>query len=288
MKKIFAAFLTLALLGALAVSALAADTSSAATGSSDVPQNGYSIEINGQDAGSKAVLMVPARAVGEKLGFRVTWQHGTVLLDDGQMHTTVTIGQDSYLVSTSIAGVIGTTAPFSLGVPPYMTGGVTYVPLELFDVLLGQGAVTVDGSTIRIQTAASSSAQIANPFQDCATLREAADAAGFSLTVPETVSGYGAPTYQVIPGELLQLRYTGADKELMIRKAVGSQDCSGDYTDYTQTETVTVNGISVTLRGENGTVSVAIWTDGGYAYALDAQEGSLTRSAALALAAAVR
>lgn len=121
----------------------------------EAPQPGYALQIDGEDTGARACVMVPLRAVAEKLGFQVTWNgDGTVLLDDGAMHTTVTIGEDRYQVASSRPGLVGMSAPFSLGVPPYVVKGAAYVPLGLFDALLGsqEGAVTMEDGVIRLNT----------------------------------------------------------------------------------------------------------------------------------------
>lgn len=50
-------------------------------------QPGYVLRIDGEDTGARACIMVPLRAVAEKLGFTVTWNgDGTILLDDGVIY----------------------------------------------------------------------------------------------------------------------------------------------------------------------------------------------------------
>jgi len=298
LNKKLAALLALSLVSALTVSAFAAGKSTASTtdtAEENAPAAGcYTVQVDGKSIGAKGCVMVPLRAVAEKLGFTVTWKNGAVLVDDGQLHTTVTIGKDLYLVSTSVSGAIGTTAPFSLGTPPYVANGVTYVPLGLFEVLLGnaEGAVSVSGSTVNIKKTGteSGSAQIANPFVDCETLSDAAKLAGFSITVPDTAAGCSKREFQAISGELIQVFYQdqNGEEQLMIRKTTGSEDCSGDYNNYAAVETVAVGGSQVTMKGNDGKVSVAVWTDGTHAYAIDASNGGLTRAAMSALVASVR
>ena len=72
---------------------MTAEAEDIAQGPAEKPQSGYTLKIDGEDTGVRACVMVPLRAVGEKLGFTVTWNgDGTILLDDGVMHSTVTIG----------------------------------------------------------------------------------------------------------------------------------------------------------------------------------------------------
>lgn len=138
--------------------------------------------------------------------------------------------------------------------------------------------------------------QIPNPFVET-TREEAERLSGLSFTVPETVEGYNSCIFMAIENELIQAYYTkenvqpadsgdgqGTDQsdndtidpstvqdtdELLIRKAAGSDDISGDYNNYEQISFATVNDVEVTMKGNNDLVSVAIWTDNGYTFAVD-------------------
>lgn len=113
-------------------------------------------------------------------------------------------------------------------------------------------------------------AYMANPFVDYSSLADAARAAGFELTAPETVEGYTAnQMIQVMNGIMIQVIYFDeSENRVLVRKEAGSEDISGDYGVYSQNRTVAVNGCDVTLRGENDAVSSAIWTNGGYSFAV--------------------
>lgn len=184
------------------------------------------------------------------------------------------------LTALALAGML--TVPAFAAVPagsyPISVDGVTYVPLGLFDALLGsrEGAVTVTDGQISIQTDREGT-QIPNPFTDCATLEEAAKTAGFSMTLPE-----GGYTFQVMPGHMIQASGDG----LTIRKGVGSDDISGDYTSYPQTGTRTVKGLSLTWKGENDRVRVATWSKGDYTFSVSSETG-LTMAELTALAGSV-
>lgn len=60
------------------------------------------------------------------------------------------------------------------------------------------------------------------------------------------------------------------DAEIRIRKAIGTEDISGDYTKYAQENAVTVGALNVTMKGANDSVSVATWASGGYTYSIGA------------------
>ena len=241
---------------------------------------GYALRIDGEDAGVRACIMVPLRAVAEKLGFEVVWNgDGTVFLDDGTMHSTVTLGEDLYQVTTSVEGMVGMSAPFSLGMAPYAVNGTTYVPLGLFDALLGsqQGAVTMTDGAICLDTDPlnqDGDVQMPNPFAEYETLAEAAKAAGFEAAVPDAANGSDGRVFRAIENSLLEVIYRkGEDETARIRKAAGTEDISGDYNVYAQVDTVTVDGAQVTLKGDADKVSLATWTAEGYTYSVSAEGG---------------
>lgn len=64
---------------------------------------------------------------------------------------------------------------------------------------------------------------------------------------------------------------SGEDEVARVRKAPGADDVSGDYNEYAETESVDVDGVSVTMKGEGGLVSLAVWTTGDYSYALSVE-----------------
>ena len=80
---------------------------------------------------------------------------------------------------------------------------------------------------------------------------------------------------------------SGEDETARIRKAPGADDVSGDYNEYAETETVDAGGVSVTMKGENGLVKLAIWTNGDYSYALSV-ENAIGQSDMAALVANVQ
>ena len=120
--------------------------------------------------------------------------------------------------------------------------------------------------------------QIANPFVDYESLEEAAKAAGFTLTVP-TQNGAGKPIIQVMDGKMIQVIFDETDPQLYIRKQAGDEDISGDYNEYAEITTATVGDRTVTLKGNDGKVSTAIWTADGYSYAVLYEEPHTVESA---------
>lgn len=285
MKKMLTAVLSLSLLGTAALPALAADAEPPMVISpgpeliAPTPEEepaGFAVEIDGEPAGVRACVMVPLRAVAERLGFSVVWDNGVVTVTGQERYVQLTIGTDQYFAAPTQEGMMGASL-FSLGCAPYVSNDTTYVPVELFDALLGcrEGTVTLEGNTVKLNTAPNSmnAVQIPNPFADCATLAEAAQTAGFALTVPEQIGGSPRRDIQAICGAMIQVFYGGEENEVCIRKAPGSEDISGDYSVYSRTTAGEADGVKVTLKGDGDLVHLAIWTNGGYTYSVLARAG---------------
>ena len=72
-----------------------------------------------------------------------------------------------------------------------------------------------------------------------------------------------------------------------IRKARAEGDISGDYTEYTESKEVDFEGRKVTLKGEAGTYSLALWEENGFSYAVKAQEKLMTEEEILEIVKSV-
>jgi len=291
MKKYIAAILSLALAGAIALPTLAADApiapNPAETASVEQKTSlptGWAVEIKGEETDIRAAVMVPLRATAEKLGFTVTWNDGTITLDSGKRYAELTIGVDQYFAAPSKEGLLGASL-FSLGCAPFCSEGVTYVPVELFEALLGrtEGTVTLDANTVQIGTATENNVQIPNPFANHANLTQAAQAVGFSITAPDMLDGYFQRIIQTIRGEMIQIIYRNDDSVAQVRKAAGNGDISGDYHDYSQVKVVD----GVTIKGVNDAFSLAVWEKDGYTYSISVGK-AMSQTDLLALAAAIQ
>ena len=218
------------------------------------------VKVNGEQTDIQAVIAVPLKAVAEKLGFQVIWNgmDKPLTIDNGIVHSEITIGEDCYTVTTSQEDTAGMSAPFSLQMAPYIVNGTTYVPVALFDALLGcEDAVRVEQGLVVIEP---QKVQLADPFVPCENLEQAARLTGFTLELshtPETVS--------VLDNTMIE---ANMENGICVRKAAGSEDISGDYNRYPESRTV--NG--VTLKGTGNAVSLAIWNTQGYTYSVSVRE----------------
>ena len=148
-----------------------------------------------------------------------------------------------------------------------------------------------------------------NPFTDHTSLADAQEAAGFSIKIPATIQGVSANVFRTLGNEMIEVIYlkdydAKSDQEdaiadnstsetsyteiARIRKGLydkktfeDSADISGDYNTCSETSTAKIGTREVTMKGDNGMVKTAIWTDGGYAYSISTDGISVDEISAL-------
>ena len=106
---------------------------------------------------------------------------------------------------------------------------------------------------------------------ECASADELSQALGFAVKVPQVLPF--APesiVYEAMFGEFSQITCTAGGAEITARMARGTDDVSGDYNVYAEERTVEAGGCAVLLKGDAGKISLAVWTDGEFAYSVSA------------------
>ncbi len=135
--------------------------------------------------------------------------------------------------------------------------------------------------------------QVTVPFTEYETMDDASVAAGFALTVPETAAGLSEQIIQVYEGDpnMIEVIYQDDNSSVTVRKEAsgsrGESDISGVYVDYDEKSEEDVNGIRVTLTGDNQLVHVATWLRGDYNYSVYSDAG-MSRSEMLDLIAGIQ
>ena len=108
-----------------------------------------------------------------------------------------------------------------------------------------------------------------NPYTDHGTLKEAEEDAGFKIQIPDEIRGVKAVAFRNLGTEMLEVIYYDGDAEVArVRKGTGEDDISGDYNVYDIEEVVDVTGTQGTLKGSADGYALAVWNEGGYAYAV--------------------
>jgi hypothetical protein len=126
-------------------------------------------------------------------------------------------------------------------------------------------------SSIKAESDIDETVQIPNPFKDFQSIGDAEKMAGFTLTLPEKIpEGYVQESIQAIAGDMIQVFYKNGEKRILIRKAKGNEDISGDYSKYGENRTLTVGSLQISARGNHGKVNTVTWVNGDFAYSVSA------------------
>ena len=105
---------------------------------------------------------------------------------------------------------------------------------------------------------------IANGMVEVADAAALADAVGFpAAEAAELPFDVEETTYTSYWGELAEICYAGGGQIVDLRTSAGTEDNSGDYTDYPAVTELTVGTVTAELRGEAAErYTLAVWTDG--------------------------
>lgn len=110
--------------------------------------------------------------------------------------------------------------------------------------------------------------QIANPIVDT-TIEEATKQLGFGIVLPSDLK---IIEVEVIGDTLLQIEVEDEDNQFTLRKAIGTEDISGCYTEFKKEEQVEDDNYFITLKGTEDDYSLATWNDETYSYSLNCKE----------------
>lgn len=224
----------------------------------------YIFEENGN-------IMVPVRAVAEKMGFTVGWDadNQAVTVGDETWEVMAYIGLDNYVGVSKTA--IGMTAPQSYGSAPQLIENTTFVPAKMFE-LMGYTYHAV-GQFVDFEKIGAAedenNVQIPNPFVSYESLADVKEVLSFDPVVPSALpAGFEQSEITSTDSDFLQIVYTDSrDNKIVYRMAKGSEDISGDYNTYKNNKEVKIGDLTVTMRG-NDNVSSAVWVDGGFAFSV--------------------
>ncbi len=109
---------------------------------------------------------------------------------------------------------------------------------------------------------------------------QVADAGALSDAVGFPVREPAALPFRVVEttffsrwGEVAEIVYTGEEQTATFRQSLGGGDNSGDYSVYAETLVREMDGLPVTLKGDGQAYSLAVWSDGTYAYSIRVESG---------------
>ena len=118
---------------------------------------------------------------------------------------------------------------------------------------------------------------------------EAEKNAGFSIQVPDQISGVSAAAFRNLGQKMLEVIYYNGEQEVArIRKSQENADNSGNYVGYSEIKNEKVGGMDVSLKGNEGKVVLAIWSNGAYSYSISVNEQGVSLEEMTALIEAVK
>ncbi|MDO4490847.1 MAG: hypothetical protein Q4B85_07270 [Lachnospiraceae bacterium] len=109
---------------------------------------------------------------------------------------------------------------------------------------------------------------------ECSSVKELTENAGFSMEeVMNLPFDADSVSYTWDGLSVAEIMYTGSENSLIYRKGVGTEDISGDYSEYEQVRKDSVGDISVTVKGNQNLYVLATWCRDGYSYAISLEQG---------------
>ena len=110
--------------------------------------------------------------------------------------------------------------------------------------------------------------QVLPPFRQVDSLDALSEAVGFPVTeVSKLPFDPVSTTYTAYDEGTAEITYTGPnDQTATYRQSLGTADNSGDDTLYKDTQVIPEN--NATLKGQDQSYTLALWTDGTYTYSL--------------------
>ena len=106
-------------------------------------------------------------------------------------------------------------------------------------------------------------------IEEASSLQELAGWVGFEIPKSFDLPFEPSDTsYMSYWRELAQIEYRNGEQYAVFRKSAGTEDNSGDYSEYADITEIQVGGQTVTLKGNEGSYSLAVWTDGEFSYSL--------------------
>lgn len=134
-------------------------------------------------------------------------------------------------------------------------------------------AVLVAVPLLREQPEQTPPVQALPPFRQVDSLDALSEAVGFPVTeVSSLPFDPVSTTYTAYDEGLAEITYTGSGGQTATyRQSCGTEDNSGDYNLYPDTQTLPDQ--NATLKGQDGLYTLALWTDDTYTYSLHLSSG---------------
>ena len=141
-------------------------------------------------------------------------------------------------------------------------------------IIAGKGII---GNTPTVPDNPEGDVMIQGPVE-AGSAQELSNNVGFDVEDVPALFNSATDVHYTAIGDIAQIVYTTADNEVTWRKAPGSDDISGDYNTYATIVEKEIDGINMTIKGNEDENDVnkffnATWTKDGYSYSLSFENG---------------
>ena len=137
-------------------------------------------------------------------------------------------------------------------------------------IIIGVVAIVIlIAAVFAVITISNKAGQNENGVQTYENMDEAAKNVSFHMEYPDRLCGFPVTGFRS-NSSMIEVQY-GNDG--LIRKTLGVADNSGNKTEYTESTEQSVNGLTVTLKGNDGLVFLAVWNDNNFAYTVSVANG---------------
>lgn len=144
-----------------------------------------------------------------------------------------------------------------------------YVPLAACFALIIAASYFMPTLKTGKQAEHSEITQLSDDIKEFHSAKELSQAIGFYVPEPGKLPFVSDSTvYTSFWGDMAEIKYMSGEKELIFRKALGTEDNSGDYSEYKNKTEITIGSLKVLLKGNNSGYSLAVWDDGEFSYSI--------------------
>ena len=141
-------------------------------------------------------------------------------------------------------------------------------------IIAGKGII---GNTPTVPDNPDGDVMIQGPVE-AGSAQELSNNVGFDVEDVPVLFNSATDVHYTAIGDIAQIVYTTADNEVTWRKVPGSDDISGDYNTYATIVEKEIDGINMTIKGNEYENNVdkffnVTWTKDGYSYSLSFENG---------------
>lgn len=117
--------------------------------------------------------------------------------------------------------------------------------------------------------------QLISGVESAGSSEELSQLVGFQVpSIPELPFEIHEIVYSSYWNKMAQITCSDSERTAVLRMTPGTEDCSGDYTQYAVQKKLEIQDLSISLKGqEEDAFHLAVWSDGEYSYSIKMDQG---------------